>query len=142
MKALTRKTVLLMLAMLFVLSGLALDRLQAAENMDTTVKIAEMEGVGKYLTDQKGITLYYFTKDSPNKSACSGFCLERWPIFYVESLSVPKGLDASDFGVITRDDGNKQTTYKGRPLYYFLADYNPGDIKGQGVYDSWYVVAP
>ncbi len=27
----------------------------------------------------------------------------------------------------------------GRPLYYFAADTKPGDIKGEGVNNVWYV---
>ena len=62
--------------------------------------------------------------------------------FSAEITSVPMGLDAGDFGTIKRADGKVQTTYKGQPLYYFISDNNPGDTNGQGVYNSWYVVAP
>ncbi|MGE7766900.1 hypothetical protein [Peribacillus sp. NPDC096540] len=30
--------------------------------------------VGKYLADQEGITLYYFTKDDSSVSNCNGQC--------------------------------------------------------------------
>ena len=49
---------------------------------------------------------------------------------------------AADFGTITREDGQKQTTYKGMPLYYFAGDKAAGEVKGQGVKDVWYVAAP
>ena len=114
----------------------------AAEEQTPAVNIAEKEGLGRFLTDQAGMTLYYFTQDSTNKSACSGFCLERWPIFHTEVTTVPMGIKASDFGAITREDGKKQSTYKGRPLYYYYGDSNPGDTNGQGAGGVWYVVAP
>jgi predicted lipoprotein with Yx(FWY)xxD motif len=115
---------------------------RAAEKVTPAVTIAEKEDLGKYLTDGKGMTLYYFTKDQGTTSACTGFCLERWPVFYVEATEVPMGVDLKDFTVITREDGEKQTAYKGRLLYYFFGDTNPGETKGEGIGDSWYVAAP
>ena len=43
-------------------------------------------------------------------------------------------------GSITRpDDGKKQVTYNGMPLYYFASDTKAGDTNGQGVGDIWWV---
>ena len=75
-------------------------------------------------------------------SKCTGGCLNSWPVFYQEKITVSSGLISSDFGTITRDDGIKQTTYKGWPLYYFSSDVNPGDIKGEGVSKVWFVAKP
>jgi len=141
MKA-SMKIWVLVLTTLFVLTALLSVNIQAAEDETPAVKIAEKEGLGKFLTDPEGMTLYYFTKDMGKTSACTGFCLEKWPIFYSEVAITPAGCDVSDFDVITREDGKKQTAYKGRLLYYFNGDTQPGDTKGQGVFDSWYVVAP
>jgi predicted lipoprotein with Yx(FWY)xxD motif len=49
---------------------------------------------------------------------------------------------AGDFGTITREDGKKQTTYKGMPLYYFAGDKKAGDVTGQGMGKVWYVANP
>ncbi len=103
-----------------------------------TVKLS----AGNYIVDSKGITLYMFTKDAMGDSTCTGGCLNNWPVFYQEKISVTTGLVSSDFGMITRDDGNKQTTYKGWPLYYFSSDANPGDIKGEGVNKVWFIARP
>jgi len=103
-----------------------------------TVKLSP----GNYIVDSKGITLYMFTKDVMGDSTCTGGCLNNWPVFYQEKISVTTGLVSSDFGTITRDDGNKQTTYKGWPLYYFSSDANPGDIKGEGVNKVWFIARP
>lgn len=137
-----RKTALLIFCALFVSAVMVPLQAQAAEDKMPAVKIAEKEGLGRYLTDPEGMTLYYFTKDTATSSACTGMCVERWPIFYSEVAIVPAGCDISDFDVINRDDGKKQTTYKGQPLYYFFGDTAPGDTKGHGVNDVWYVVAP
>lgn len=106
------------------------------------VGIKDKEGIGKYLTDEKGMTLYLFKKDTAGNSACAGSCVEKWPLFAVEKVAVPEGLKTGDFGAILRNDGKKQTTYKGMPLYYFFKDMKPGDTAGQGVNSVWYVVAP
>jgi predicted lipoprotein with Yx(FWY)xxD motif len=100
------------------------------------------EGIGSYLVDHKGMTLYTFKKDTAGKSACSGPCVDRWPLFLDEGIKVTGNLKAKDFGAITREDGTKQTTYKGLPLYYFFKDTKPGDTNGQGVNNVWYVATP
>ena len=128
----------LTMALSFAASTLMMVTLAAA----ATVEVKTKEGIGKYLTDEKGMTLYLFKKDSPGKSACAGPCVEKWPLFSEENVTVPEGLAAADFGVITREDGKKQTTYKGMPLYYFFKDAKPGDAAGQGVNNVWYVVTP
>lgn len=106
------------------------------------VKVSEKEGIGSFLVDIKGVTLYYFKKDTPGKSACEGDCVTRWPLYFREAVAAKDGLKTEDFGSITRDDGQRQTTYKGMPLYYFAGDKNPGETTGQGVKDVWYVVNP
>lgn len=107
-----------------------------------SVQVSKKDGIGSFLADAKGMTLYLFKKDSPGKSACEGPCVEKWPLFYSEKVSVAAGLGAADFGAITRGDGKKQTTYKGMPLYYFAGDKNAGDTNGQGVKDVWYAATP
>jgi predicted lipoprotein with Yx(FWY)xxD motif len=106
------------------------------------VKVSEKDGVGKFFTDAKGMTLYIFKKDSPGKSACSGPCVEKWPLYSQEKVATPGGVKAEDFGTITREDGKKQTTYKGMPLYYFAGDKKAGDVTGQGMGNVWYVANP
>lgn len=107
-----------------------------------SVTVGTDEKLGNYLTDSRGMTLYYFDKDPSGASVCSGQCLANWPAFHADSIVVPSGLKASDFGEITRDDGTKQTTFKGYPLYYFIKDKARGDVYGQGVQNIWYVVDP
>jgi predicted lipoprotein with Yx(FWY)xxD motif len=94
----------------------------------------------KYLTDSKGMTLYYFTLDTDGKSACYGPCEKAWPVFYARDLTVSSDLNANDFGTVARKDGSMQTTYKGWPLYYWVADKKPGDMTGEGVHNAWYVL--
>jgi predicted lipoprotein with Yx(FWY)xxD motif len=106
------------------------------------VKVAKSDQAGAYLADAKGMALYVFKKDSPGKSACAGDCVAKWPLYHREKVGAGPGLKESDFATITRDDGQKQTTYKGMPLYYFAGDQAPSDTKGQGVRDVWYLATP
>jgi predicted lipoprotein with Yx(FWY)xxD motif len=103
--------------------------------------VARKEGVGSFLVDGAGRTLYVFKKDAPGQSACLGDCVARWPV-YLNQGGTPDGLRGEDFGTITRADGKLQSTYKGMPLYTFAADAAPGDVKGQGVKDVWFVATP
>ena len=100
-----------------------------------TIKLS----TGNHIVDSRGNSLYLFTNDVMGDSKCTGGCLNSWPIFYQEKISVTPGLRASDFGTITRDDEKKQTTYNGWPLYYFSGDASPGDIKGEGVNKIWFI---
>lgn len=106
------------------------------------VKIATKDGVGSYLTDMEGKALYWFTKDASGKSACAGPCVEKWPLYYRESVAAPKELKSDDFGTITREDGKKQSTFRGYPLYYWMGDAASGDMKGQGLNGVWFVINP
>jgi len=106
------------------------------------VKIGKKDGVGSYLTDTKDMALYWFKKDAPGKSACAGPCVEKWPLYYREAVKAPEGVKAEDFGTITREDGQKQTTFRGYPLYYWVNDKAAGDTLGQGVNSVWFVIDP
>jgi len=135
MKIMIKFTVLAVVVIVLLAGGIAF----SAE----PVKVAKKDGVGSFIAcDVSGMTLYNFKKDTPGKSACEGECLAKWPIYYVEAVAVKDGLDAKNFGTVTRADGKKQTTYKGMPLYFFSGDKKPGDTNGQGFMDAWYVVKP
>ena len=89
--------------------------------------------------DAKGMTLYTFDNDKePNKSACSGNCLNNWPVLKAEASD----KDMGDWKVITRDDGSKQWAYKGKPLYYFAMDKAAGDKLGDGRGMVWHIAKP
>jgi predicted lipoprotein with Yx(FWY)xxD motif/plastocyanin len=106
------------------------------------VKTGKNDTLGTFITDSKGMALYLYTKDTANVSVCKGNCEVAWPIFYTEHLPVMGDLKAIDFGTITREDGSKQTTYQGWPLYYYVKDVKAGDVTGQDVGKVWYVINP
>lgn len=88
----------------------------------------------RYMVDLEGMSLYTFDNDAPNVSNCPNIegCVETWPAF---TASITEN---EDFGTI---DG-MQTTYLGHPLYYFINDAVPGDVKGDGVKEVWHLVYP
>jgi predicted lipoprotein with Yx(FWY)xxD motif len=106
---------------------------------DETVMIAHQGTVGSFLTDKTGKTLYTFSQDTPGTSACTGACLTKWPAFNSAFVSAPSVLKPADFSAVTRSDGILQTAYMNRPLYYFADDTTPGEVKGQGFNNAWYV---
>lgn len=114
----------------------------AAPLLAATVQTANVPKVGPTLTDGRGMTLYVFTRDLPGKSVCGGMCIVNWPAFYADKPEVGAGLVASDFTTIMRDDGSKQTAFRGQPLYYYAKDKAAGDVNGQGVNGVWYVADP
>lgn len=118
--------------------------LMAAAAFAATVNIKTHQGIGSFLVDGKGMTLYLFKKDAPNKSVCSAAngCIEKWPVFFAEKVTAGAALKPTDFGTITREDGKMQTTYKGQPLYYYAKDKAVDNIYGQGLNNVWYVVTP
>lgn len=109
---------------------------------ENTIQLSANSTFGNIITDTEGNTLYFFSKDTKDISECNGGCADTWPVFYTKEVTLDEGLAATDFGVITRQDGSKQNTYKGWPLYYFADDANPGDTKGDGITSNWFVAKP
>ena len=106
------------------------------------IKIQNKPGIGKYLVDYEGKTLYYYKKDPPGKTACLGSCMDKWSIYYRKTPEIPKELKADDFKTITRPDGKKHTLFRGYPLYYSINDKKAGDTNGQGINKEWFVINP
>lgn len=110
----------------------------AAELMVTPSK------AGQIVVDGKGMSVYYFTKDTKDSgtSACTGGCLTAWPPVTTTSDAPAVDGVTGTVGTIATPDGKKQLTINGMPVYYFEKDKAAGDILGQGVGGVWYLVAP
>lgn len=140
-----KKSILLLFVWASLLSSCSSDDTDPQPNPEpevNTVQLSTDATFGNILTDSKGMSLYFFSRDSKGESVCNDGCKTAWPVFFTENLTLDQGLEASDFGEVTRADGDKQTTYKGWPLYYFANDNSPGDTKGDKVGDNWYIAKP
>jgi len=133
-----------LLTIVFVTSAASCKKNSGGNNSSTDNKtdgvvLTSNATFGNIITDNEGRSLYFFFNDAAAGSSCTGDCLVAWPLFYEDSLSIGAGLDASDFGVITRSDGKKQSTFKGWPLYYYQSDVKKGDVNGDKVGNLWAV---
>jgi predicted lipoprotein with Yx(FWY)xxD motif len=104
----------------------------------TTVAVANSR-LGDILVDADGRTLYAFTKDQGDQSACSGQCATNWPAL-TGTASAGTGVQAALLSTSTQANGDTQVTYDGHLLYYFAGDAKPGDTNGQGVGDAWFAM--
>jgi len=106
------------------------------------VNLGQNDTLGSFLVDDKSMTLYLFTKDTPNTSVCYDKCATAWPpLLTTGSPIAGDGVDTSKLGTTKRTDGSVQATYNGWPLYYYAKDKAPGDVVGQDVGGVWYVVS-
>jgi predicted lipoprotein with Yx(FWY)xxD motif len=103
-------------------------------------------GLGKIITDGKGLTLYMYAPDHQGPSQCSGFCAQQWPPLVLPGgVTSPKagpGIRASLLGTVRRANGQLQETYGRWPLYLWIGDTRPGEATGQADdMGLWYVLS-
>ena len=104
--------------------------------------------VGKVLVDSSGFTVFRFSKDPRNSDTCvkiSG-CTNLWPPLMSSGRPVAgPGVRSALLSTIKLPGGGRQVTYAGHPLYYFVADTKPGDMKGEGIQAfgaGWDLISP
>jgi predicted lipoprotein with Yx(FWY)xxD motif len=116
-------------------------------NVNPAVRVSEHPQHGPLLVGPDGMTLYLFTNDRPGVSTCYEQCAASWPPLVVgfdPSGILPLAADGvvGELGWTDRDDGRRQLTYDGMPLYGWVGDRAAGDTSGHGVNDVWFVVPP
>ncbi|KAA9153345.1 hypothetical protein FPZ12_034835 [Amycolatopsis acidicola] len=111
---------------------------------DTEIRTTTIPGLDTVLTDQNGMTLYLFTKDSkkPSKSTCDGACATTWPPLLAVGEVRINGVDPKLVGKVTRADGSEQVTVGGWPMYRYSKDTAPGQANGHAVGGTWFEVEP
>ena len=115
----------------------------AAALTEPTLSVASNATLGQFLVDGKGMTLYIYTRDTTDKSNCTGDCLVSWPPLLTQGSPIlGPGVDDSKIGSTLMADGTRIVTYNHMPLYYWVKDTQPGDTTGQGVGGVWYVIDP
>lgn len=93
------------------------------------------------LTNDAGMTLYYFDGDSANSAGCTAACIQTWPPLLTAGIP---SFDTSLTGTVSYlDDANgRQATYNGHPLYTYSGDHAAGDTTGDGIEGKWHVATP
>lgn len=141
---------------LVALSG-AHDRAGAADGAEASAKKKPTKltlidtRFGEVLADRKGFVLYLFTRDQDEapasgkeKSRCYGKCARAWPVLLKRGKpTAGAGLSKQLLGTTKRRNGDKQVTYDGHPLYYYVGDTRPKQVLCQDVREfggRWYVV--
>ena len=120
--------------------------LPAAAKGPAVVKIGRSR-LGPILVDGSGHTLYLFTQDKPGRSLCTSDYLNCttiwWPLMTTGRPRGEAGVKTRLLDVFHRTKpAGSQVAYHGHPLYLSIDDKQPGDLKGQGMYDYWYVLSP
>lgn len=107
------------------------------------VMTAKNKTLGKtILVNLQGLTLYSLSVERHGRFICkNAACLSLWKPLLIRKGTKPTGV--TGLGTVKRPTGTIQVTYKGGPLYRFVNDRKPGDIKGNGFKDvgTWHVVA-
>ena len=88
-----------------------------------------MRGHGIQLTDALGQSLYTSDADltKPGTSTCGDVCAEMRPPLIAKDTPIGVG---DGWTVIIRKDGSLQLAYRGRPLYRYVRDSEPGAVFG------------
>ena len=122
----------------YSLTAAAATLLAAASIMSAVAADAPAKLANGALVDAKGMTLYTFDKDVANsgKSVCNGPCATLWPPAMASTTDQPVGV----FGIVTRDDGSRQWSYQGKPIYTYQADRKPGERTGDNFRDVWHII--
>ena len=112
---------------------------QLARGVDS-LGVADSEH-GEHLVDGEGMTLYVSLLDDPGEPRCVADCATVWPALATDGdPEWDEALDGDLVDSIERDDGVTQVTYDGRPLYLFVSDGESGDLRGQGLNNTWFVL--
>lgn len=103
---------------------------------------------GKILTDEGGFTLYTFTADKKHQDHCITIemmgekCPSFWPPLVVSGTpTAGVGIKAKTLSTTTLPGGEKQVTFKKKPLYTYIGDAMPGDVGYIGAFafgGYWY----
>jgi predicted lipoprotein with Yx(FWY)xxD motif len=115
-----------------------------SNNADVVITLGQTPETMNYLVEgSSGRTLYISLTDAPGQSNCTGDCLNNWqPLLATGRIVAGIGIPANKLGIIILPNGSRQVTYSNAPLYTFVQDEKPGDVKGQGMNGNWYLVTP
>ena len=123
----------------------------AAAHHVTTAAMVQTRKVGKLgtiLVNSRGFTLYMFVPDKQRRVTCKGTCAVLWPPLKIKTGQRPTAGGAAKQSLLGTDRNpgkGRVVTYNKWPLYTYVADTKPGQVKGQALNNSgglWYVLSP
>jgi predicted lipoprotein with Yx(FWY)xxD motif len=82
--------------------------------------------------DTRGRTLYTWDQDPAGKSTCVDACAASFQPF----LATSTGTTLGDWSLLSRGDGTKQWALKGKALYTYVKDVDPGSVRGDSPANS------
>jgi predicted lipoprotein with Yx(FWY)xxD motif len=92
------------------------------------------------LTDNKGMTLYYFKPDTTTTAACTTGCISTWPPLLSLTSNGPTSATSLPGHLTIQTNANgQQIEYNGHPLYSYSGDTSPGQTNGEGIGNKWFV---
>jgi predicted lipoprotein with Yx(FWY)xxD motif len=120
----------LIATLLLTRSGHASDNASRAD-----VKAARNATLGKtILVNRRGLTLYSLSAERHGRFICTSMsCLSLWKPLVVPPGVKPTGVRG--LATVKRPDRRRQVAYRGAPLYRFVQDTKPGQVKGNGFRD-------
>src|SRR3954470_20856597 len=129
-----------LVAAVSVIAIAALSSASGSTSHAATVKHGHVGGK-TVLVNRAGRTLYSLSAETNGRFICTSGCVSTWHPLLAARGKRPTG--ASALSTIRRPPGQNQVTYKGKPLYTFAGDSQPGDAKGEGFKDVgvWHAAA-
>jgi predicted lipoprotein with Yx(FWY)xxD motif len=90
---------------------------------------------GQVLVNEQGMPLYTYAPDPRDKATClTAPCTDHFSPYLAGQVAHPLG----DFTVVDRGDGVFQWAFKGKPLYAYDGDVEPGDANANGRDGKWH----
>jgi len=84
--------------------------------------------LGQVVADNKGNTLYTLTESPNRQTVCDDACISaNWRPMVAPAAGLRPG---PGWSVVARPDGLLQWTYKTKPIFLYVGDKKPGDIRG------------
>ena len=84
---------------------------------------------GRLLQTARGLSVYAFDRDTPARSACDAACEQDFVPVQAPAAARARG----DWSIFTRESGERQWAFRGKPLYRYAADLGVRSVAGSDV---------
>ena len=84
---------------------------------------------GRLLQTARGFSVYAFDRDTRTRSACNAACEQSFIPVQAPAAARSRG----DWSIFTRESGERQWTFRGKPLYRYAEDSGVRSVAGSDV---------